>query len=64
MMCFQDATGGETGWGAVPGRLLATVPAALAALNIRTGTVEPAAGPVESCLHGGGANFPVTTCLS
>lgn len=57
-MGFQVATGGRNGWGAAPGRLHATVPAAFVA-RVETGTVEPAAGPAESCPYDGGANFPV-----
>lgn len=54
----QVATGGRNGWGAVPGRLHATVPAALVA-EVETGAVEPAADPAESCPYGSGVKFPV-----
>lgn len=52
----QGPRGGGDGGGAVPGRNPATVPAA--SRRARTGTVEPAAGPAESCPMAAGQIAP------
>lgn len=56
----QVASGRKEGWGAVPGRNPATVPAATEA-GLGTGTVEPAAGPAESRLVAAGRPLPAST---
>lgn len=53
----QGPRGGGYGGGAVPGRKPATVPAASRATSW-TGTVEPAAGPAESCPMAAGRITP------
>lgn len=62
----QVASGRLRGGGAVPDRYgAATVPVRPEAGLTGSGTVEPAAGPAESCLVAVGRNTPDTgACLS
>lgn len=59
MIGIQDATGRVTRVGRSTCPQIRHGSGCPVAGDLRTGTVEPAAGPAESCQNGGGAPIPV-----